>query len=127
MAAKTKTKTASKKTKSVKKKVVTKKPEEKHSVTARKYELAVVIDGESTSAKKKSIQEQIDRLVKVNKGKIVDIDDWGVKELAYKIKKSTTGVYLIYTLELEPEAAVSLRDKIRLEEQIIRHLFIVKD
>lgn len=110
-----------------KKTTKSKKEETSKSKTARIYELVVVIDGESSVAKKKSAQEQIERLIKVNKGKVIDFEDWGVKELAYKVKTSTTGIYLLYTLELEPHAAVSLRDKIRLEEQIIRYLLIHKD
>ena len=66
-----------------------------------KYELTVVLDGKTTPAKKKTFQELLEKLIKNAKGKIVKLDEWGVKNLAYKIGKSATGLYLHYILELE--------------------------
>jgi small subunit ribosomal protein S6 len=62
----------------------------------RNYELTIVLDGKATSAKKKSMAGKIEKLVKDLKGKIVKNDDWGKKDLAYKLGKSDTGVYHIF-------------------------------
>ncbi len=99
----------------------------------RNYELVIVLDGKATAAKKKSTTEKIEKLIKEVKGlsaqagKVGEIKDWGVKDLSYKIKKSTTGVYLILPLELEGEGAKSLSNKLRLEGDLIRYLIVRKD
>lgn len=88
------------------------------------YELVVVLDGKATAAKKKAVSELIGKMVTVLSGKVVKTTDWGVKDLAYTIKKSTTGLFIIFDLELSGEGAKELGKKINLEEDIIRHLFI---
>lgn len=90
----------------------------------RKYELTVVLPEKATPAKKKAVSETIEKMVKVFKGKIEKSDDWGKLDLYYPIKKNNSGVFLFFQLELEPKSADSLDQKIKLEEDIIRHLLV---
>ena len=92
-----------------------------------KYELTVVLDGKTTPAKKKTFQELLEKLVKIAKGKIVRLDEWGVKDLAYKIGKTATGLYLHYILELESESVKGIATKLGQEGVVIRHLLIRKE
>jgi small subunit ribosomal protein S6 len=89
-----------------------------------KYELTLVLDGKATAAKKKSVVETIEKIVKALGGKVGRMEDWGVKDLAYKIDKSTTGVYLHFLLEMDGTAVKQLMLKLKTEEGIIRHLLI---
>ena len=89
-----------------------------------KYELTIVLDGKSGSAKKKKIEEVIASVLKLFKGEIKESKDWGVKELAYKIGKSETGLYLFYNLELVAEGVKALNDKLRTDAEILRFLLI---
>ena len=88
------------------------------------YNLAIVLPGAATAAKKKAIGTKLEKLIKDDKGKMGKMDDWGEKELAYPIKKSTSGTYLIFPLELEPAGAANLNGKLRLDEEIIRYLLV---
>jgi len=90
----------------------------------RNYELVIVLDGKASAAKKKSVSELIGKVVKLFKGKITSEEDWGVKDLAYEIKNSVSGAYLIYKLELEPGSVKQLSEKLKLEDDIIRYLLI---
>ncbi len=89
-----------------------------------KYELTVVIDGGTTAAKKKSIIEKIEKLVKTFGGKMGKAEDWGKRDLFYKIKKSETGVFLFFPLELAGESAKALPQKMKTEDEIIRYLLV---
>lgn len=89
-----------------------------------KYELTIVLDGKSGSAKKKKIEEALGAVLKLFKGEIKENKDWGVKELAYKIGKSETGLYLFYQLELEASGVKALNDKLRTDVEILRFLLI---
>ena len=91
------------------------------------YELTVVIDGKSTAAKKKTAKASVEKLVKVNKGKIVKEDDWGAKDLAYMIGKSDSGIFLYYDLELDSEGVKNIPPKLKLEEDVIRYLLVRKE
>ncbi len=91
-----------------------------------KYELTIVLDGKATAAKKKSVTEKLEKMIKALKGNVVKVKDWGIKDLYYEIKKSETGAFLIFELELEGQGAKTINDKLRLEEEVIRYLLIRK-
>lgn len=90
----------------------------------RQYELTVVLSGGTSSAKKKNAQNKVEEIVKTFKGKMGKVSDWGEKELAYKIKNNTSGVFLHFPLELEAGKARELDTKLKTEEDIIRYLLV---
>ena len=92
-----------------------------------KYELTLVLDGKAGAAKKKKVTESLDKIIKLFKGAIKESKEWGVKELAYKIGKSETGLYLFFELELPPSAVKQLNEKLRVDSDIIRYLVVRKD
>lgn len=88
------------------------------------YELTIVLPGEVSSAKKKSVLEKIEKLIKTDKGEVKKTDEWGKIELAYKIKKETMGVFVHCNLQMEGAGAKNLKDKLRLDNDIIRYLLV---
>jgi small subunit ribosomal protein S6 len=92
-----------------------------------KYELTLVLDGKAGSGKKKTVIETLEKTLKIFKGAISESKEWGVKELAYKLGKSETGLYLYYELELDPASVKALNDKLRVDPDLIRYLLIRKD
>lgn len=92
-----------------------------------KYELTLVLDGKSGAAKKKKVNEIIEKILSVFKGSIKESKEWGVKDLAYKIGKSKTGLYLFLELELDAKGVKALNDKLRVDSDILRYLLIRED
>lgn len=90
------------------------------------YELTLVVDGKGGAAKKKKVTESLDKLLKILKGSIKESKEWGVKELAYKIGKSDTGLYLYFEIELDPSGVKSLNEKLRNDADIMRFLVVKK-
>ena len=88
------------------------------------YELTVVLPGGASSAKKKSINEKLDKLLKSLEGKIKKTEEWGKLDLAYKIGKEDSGLFIHFNLELNGMAAMNLKDKLHLESDIIRYLIV---
>lgn len=91
-----------------------------------KYELSLVLDGKAGAAKKKKVTENLEKIFKIFKGAIKESKEWGVKELAYKIGKSETGLYLFFELELDPKSVKQLNEKLRVDPDIIRFLIVKK-
>lgn len=89
-----------------------------------KYELTIVLDGKATSAKKKAVLETLEKTVGLLSGKMGTVEDWGVKELSYPIKKLTAGLFVFIPLDLPEEAAKKLTEKIKTENDIIRYLLV---
>ena len=93
----------------------------------QKYELTIVLDGKVTPAKKKSVRADVEKLISSAKGKIGTVEDWGEKPLAYKIKKSVTGIFLFFPLELMPQEVKELSTKLSIEENVVRYLLVRKE
>lgn len=90
----------------------------------KNYELTLVLDGKTSSAKKKATQETIEKIVTTLKGKVAKFEDWGNKDLAFQIGKSTSGIFLHFKLELDGTAAKQLIVKLRSEEEVLRSLLV---
>lgn len=89
-----------------------------------KYELTVVLSEKTTTAKKKSVLESITKIVELLKGKLGKVEDWGVKDLAYKIEKQEKGLYLHIPLELESSFVKQLDTKLKMDDGILRYLIV---
>jgi ribosomal protein S6 len=92
-----------------------------------KYELTLVLDGKSGAAKKKKVVESLEKVLKIFKGAIKESKEWGIKELAYKMGKSDTGLFLFFELELDPKGVKALNDKLRTDADIMRYLIVRND
>lgn len=92
----------------------------------KNYELTIVLPGKTTAAKKKDMTDKIEKMVTVNKGTVTKMDDWGKKDLAYDIKKNDSGVFVYFELNMPPTAVKNLKDKMKLEDDIMRYLIIAK-
>lgn len=91
------------------------------------YELTTIVEGKATPAKQKSVVESIEKLIKTNKGKVMKKDNWGKKDLAYEIKKSESGVYLFFELELDSQGAKNISSNLNTDEEIYRYLLVKKE
>lgn len=89
-----------------------------------KYELTLIIDHKSTPAKKKKVQEMLEKAVSFLGGKINKFEDWGEKDFAYDIGKNSSGVYLFSEIEIDSSGAKSINDKLRVEGDIMRYLWV---
>ena len=82
------------------------------------YELIVIIkdknDGIAESVKK--IKDLLgSKNIKINKE-----DEWGLKTLAYPIKNETSGHYIIYNINSDPQNIKPLENTLRINEDLLR-------
>lgn len=66
-------------------------------------------------------------LIKTQGGEIVHVDFWGLKSLAYPIKKKTTGFYLILEYSAPAESISKLEVFYKRDERILRFLTVQLD
>ena len=91
------------------------------------YELTIVLPGKASANKKSKAKKLIEDLIKTFEGKIVKSEDWGVVDLAYRIRKSEKGLFMYFEIEMDPKFGKELDDKLRIEEDIIRYVLIRKN
>ena len=69
-----------------------------------KYELTLILEGKTTSAKKKAVLETLEKSIKMLEGTLQKAEDWGVKEMFHEIKKEKEGLYLHMPFELNAKS-----------------------
>ncbi len=57
-------------------------------------------------------------------GKVLKVDNWGKKPLAYKIKKFRDGYYVVLTIEGDGAAISELERRFRVTDTILRFLTV---
>jgi small subunit ribosomal protein S6 len=90
----------------------------------KKYE-AVIILNPNLSSKVDEFKKDFDKLLKDNSFKILKTEDVGRRQLAYSIANHNKGHYILFNLEGDPSKLLEIETKIKYNELIIRHLFLV--
>lgn len=68
--------------------------------------------------------EKLKKFITDLEGKITHEDIWGIKNLAYTIKKEERGFYIVFNFELDPAKIKELKDEIMLEQIILRYMLL---
>jgi small subunit ribosomal protein S6 len=63
-------------------------------------------------------------IIKQQGGKILKTEQWGLRNLAYKINKAKKGHYALIESECSAQALHEMERNIRLNEDVVRHLTI---
>ena len=90
----------------------------------KKYE-AVIILNPNLSSKVDEFKKDFDKLLTDNSFNILKTEDVGRRQLAYSIANHNKGHYILFNLEGEPSKLLEIETKIKYNESIIRHLFLV--
>lgn len=96
-------------------------------MSSRVYETAVIINAALDDPQIESVISQIKDTIINNGGEIREIENWGRKRLAYMIKKSKVGYYLIIRFNASPNLISKLERSYQLDEHILRYLTIKLD
>lgn len=91
------------------------------------YESAVLINAALDDEQIESIISRIKETIVNNGGEIREIENWGRKRLAYMVKKSKIGYYVIFRFNSSPTLLSKLERYYSLDEYILRYLTIKLD
>ncbi len=89
------------------------------------YEMGTIFSPEIEEA---SLHEQIaevETLITNAGGDIVNTDVWGLQDFAYPIRKKSSGYYVFYYFNAGSDAPHKIRDNIKLNENVLRHIIII--
>ena len=90
----------------------------------KKYE-AVIVLNPNLSSKVDEFKKDFEKLLKDNSFSIVKTEDIGRRQLAYSIANHNKGHYILFNLEGDPSKLLEIETKIKYNESIIRHIFLV--
>ena len=72
----------------------------------------------------KNIKEKYNNLINTSSGKVLKIEEWGLLNLAKKIKNYKKAFYIHYKFEGDKKTINEINSKIKIDRSIIRHLTI---
>lgn len=101
---------------------------EASDVTTQKYEVMFILSPMLTEDKRKKVVAELDALLAAKKADVFHVDDWGKRDIAYTIKKHNEGYYMVYYFNLaDRQALTEIDEHMRLDQNILRHLFMKRD
>jgi small subunit ribosomal protein S6 len=90
------------------------------------YEIAILYDPDLEIDIEKSTQ-RVEKIFLDNGGKIIKVDNWGRRKLAYPIKKHEAALYSIYTLQFPPQSVIKVEKTLNITDEVIRFLITRPD
>lgn len=93
----------------------------------RAYELVLVLKPDLTEVTREKLLEKVKKWITESEGKVDLVDTWGKKTLAYPIKKQKEGIYLLLNFWGEAKTFLGFEKKIKIEDNILRHLLVRKE
>ena len=90
----------------------------------RNYEVVFVAAPTLTSEELDGFISHIQTVVEGKNGKIVKVDNWGKKSLAYKIKRYREGYYVVLSIEGDGSTIAELERRFRVTDYIIRFISV---
>lgn len=88
------------------------------------YELVTIISPEVDGERLPEIIEQVGKFITDEGGMVESTEQWGIRKLAYPIKKFMEANYVLTRFKLEPNLTKKLGAELRASEEILRHLIV---
>ncbi|MFQ6652978.1 hypothetical protein Gotur_024606, partial [Gossypium turneri] len=87
----------------------------------RHYEVVYLVH-EKHDEEVESVNEKVQDFLREKKGRLWRLNDWGLRRLAYKIKKAKNAHYILMNFELEARWINEFKTMLDQDERVIRHL-----
>jgi small subunit ribosomal protein S6 len=90
----------------------------------RDYESIIIFKPDLEEEQFEQNLAKIEKVLQKQKAEIIELQKWGVRSLAYEIKKYNQGNYVLLHFRCTPPAIVPIEQHYKLDEQIIRFLTV---
>ncbi len=91
----------------------------------KNYELVCILDPQVGEGQYEQAIEKYETHIKENGGEITQMDNWGLRRLAYtsaSLKNRRQGYYVIFQFAVEPTMIDALEQTIKLDDGVLRYL-----
>src|SRR5512143_1465434 len=73
-----------------------------------RYETLFILHPDLPEAQVRETLDRVRRLIEGMQGQVADLNDWGMRELAYPIEKQARGIYVLVQYSAPPEVVKEL-------------------
>lgn len=90
----------------------------------RKYETLLVLHPELPEAQIRETIDRAKRLIEELGGQPDQVQEWGIRELAYEIRKLTRGYYVLIEYSASPGVLQELERTLKIADEVLRFISV---
>lgn len=91
------------------------------------YEVVFICTPVLSEEQVRETVEKFQGIVTETGGEIVNVENWGLKKLAYPIQKKSTGFYHLVEFNADPAIITKFETELRRDERVMRFLTVRLD
>jgi small subunit ribosomal protein S6 len=95
--------------------------------TAREYETIYILRPNTPNEGVAEVNSRIKGVIEGMGGKVIKIDNWGKRRLAYEVAKERKGIYLYWQYLAQPGVVEETERNLRMLDSVIRYLTVKVD
>ena len=88
------------------------------------YESVLIARQDLGASQINTLVDEFCAVIKKEGGEVVKVDNWGLKNLAYRIKKNRKGYYVLLNIVAPAKAIAEYERLLRLNEDVIRYMTV---
>ena len=92
-----------------------------------KFEAVILFSPDLSNPVINKEEDNLNKIIENLKGKIVEKENWGLKDLNYSINNYKKAFYKYYQIEVLGSELKSIKKTLTQNEKILRHLFVKVD
>jgi small subunit ribosomal protein S6 len=88
------------------------------------YETVFIARQDISATQVDTLADQYAGLIQENGGEVTKKEHWGLRNLAFRIKKNRKGHYVLFNIDAPSEAVLEMERNMRLSEDVIRYMTV---
>ena len=88
------------------------------------YEHTIIARQDVSPTQIKQIQEKYSKIVKKYEGDVVKLENWGLMNLSYLIKKNKKGIYIHFKIKGDGKTISELEKSEKIDKNLLRFLTV---
>jgi small subunit ribosomal protein S6 len=93
----------------------------------RRYETIIITDPDLAEDARKALTAKVGELMAAEGGHLVEQDDWGVRKLAYEIRKKPRGYYTLFDFCGEGALVDEMERQFRIDDRVLKYMTVLLD
>ena len=91
------------------------------------FEVTLLFSPDNSTQNIGKIEETFAKLITDNGGSVINKEEWGLRDIAYKLQEYNKAFYNFYQISIEGNKIQIIKKNLSLNEKILRFLFIKVD
>ena len=89
-----------------------------------KFEAVLLLSPEISISIRNDIIKNFNEIISENTGKTIETEDWGLRDLSYKIDNFSKAFYNFFQIEIDGDKIDNIKKILNQDENFIRHIFV---